>query len=91
MNMTAIISLLALIASYIGWQWRTHERTTTLGLQIRTCENKDEQHDERLSKIETEQRELRDAHIRQDATMAGVLADVAKMDGKLDRLIESRS
>lgn len=90
MNLTAIISLTALVASYFAWQWKTHERTTTLGLQLRTCEDKNDQQDERLGKIETEQRELRDAHIRQDAQMTSVQTQLAKMDAKLDRLIESR-
>lgn len=90
MNMTAIVSLIALIASYFGWQWKTHERTTTLGLQVRSCEDRNGQQDERLNKIESEQRDLRDAHIRQDAQMTNITAQLAKMDGKLDRLIESK-
>jgi hypothetical protein len=90
MNLTAIISFIALIASYFGWQWKIHERTTTLGLQLRTCEDKNDQQDERLTKVEAEQRDLRDSHIRLGAQMPYITEQLAKMDSKLDRLIESK-
>lgn len=91
--MTALFSFIALIGAFTTWLWKTHERTTTLGLQQATTDAKVEKYEERtaaeLAEIKTEQREMRDSHVRMDTQLGAVLSQL----GKLDRIekIDSRT